>query len=127
MAIKSLNSVGGFSVKDVGTGDITIIINSNGNVSTPDLTVSGVSQLGDVANVKITGGLANYVLTTDGLGNLSWSTGGAPSTVIVAAWMPYLINTGEVYLVPDNRQGLFNLPIDIGDGTLEVEGILVEV
>ena len=126
MALKSLNSVGGFSVKDI-SGNTVIIIDSNGNVSTPDLTVSGVSQLGDVANVKITGGLANYVLTTDGLGNLSWSAGGAPSTVIVAAWMPYLINTGEVYLVPDNRQGLFNLPIDIGDGTLEVEGILVEV
>ena len=31
MAIKSLNSVGGFSVKD-GTGNIVIIIDSNGNV-----------------------------------------------------------------------------------------------
>lgn len=127
MAIKSLNSVGGFSVKDIVTGNITVIIDDSGNVSTPDLTVSGVSHLGDVANVKITGGVANYVLTTDGTGNLSWSAGGTPSTVIVAAWMPYLINTGEVYLVPDNRQGLFNLPIDIGDGTLEVDGILVEV
>ena len=125
MALKSLNSVGGFSVKDF-SGNTVIIIDSNGNVSTPDLTVTGVSRLGDVANVKITGGSANYVLTTDGTGNLSWSEG-AVATVIVAAWMPYTINTGEVYLVPNNRQGLFSIPIDIGDGTLEVDGILVEV
>ena len=37
MAIKSLNSVGGFSVKD-GTGNIVIIIDSNGNVITRLLT-----------------------------------------------------------------------------------------
>lgn len=127
MAIKSLNSVGGFSIKDVGTGDITIIIDSNGNVATPSLTVTGVSNLGDVSNVKITGGSANYVLTTDGLGNLSWSEGGSPTTTIIAAWMPYQINTGEIYLVPEDRQGLFSVPIDIGDGTLIVDGILVEV
>ena len=44
MAIKSLNSVGGFSVKDLN-GNASIIIDSNGNVSTPDLTVSGLSKL----------------------------------------------------------------------------------
>ena len=127
MAIKSLNSVGGFSIKDIGTGDITIVIDSNGNVNTPSLTVTGVSNLGDVSNVKITGGSANYVLTTDGLGNLSWSEGGAPTTTIIAAWMPYQINTGEIYLVPQYRQGLFSVPVDVGDGVLEIDGILVEV
>jgi len=37
------------------------------------LTVSGVTTLGSVANVKISGGSADYVLKTDGTGNLSWT------------------------------------------------------
>jgi hypothetical protein len=34
----------------------------------------GLINLGDVANVKISGGVNGYVLQTDGLGNLSWTT-----------------------------------------------------
>ena len=33
-------------------------------------------NLGNVANIHITGGLNGYVLSTDGAGNLSWSVGG---------------------------------------------------
>lgn len=77
MAIKSLNSVGGFSVKDLN-GNASIIIDSSGNVTTPDLVVTGLSNLGSVANIQIDGGLNGQVLSTDGAGNLSWksSTGG---------------------------------------------------
>jgi hypothetical protein len=45
-------------------------ITSLGNLST--LTVTGVTNLGNVSNVKILGGNANFVLSTDGTGNLSW-------------------------------------------------------
>jgi len=45
-------------------------ITSLGNLTS--LTVSGNSNLGNVGNVKILGGNANYVLSTDGSGNLSW-------------------------------------------------------
>lgn len=38
-------------------------------------TTSNVS-LGYVGNIHITGGINGYVLTTDGLGNLSWTAGG---------------------------------------------------
>ena len=42
-----------------------------------ELTVRGPVDLGSVANITITGGSANYVLSTDGVGNLSWQpTGG---------------------------------------------------
>jgi len=46
------------------------------------LTVSGVTNLGSVANINISGGSANYVLQTNGSGNLSWvaQTGGGGST-----------------------------------------------
>ena len=40
------------------------------------LNVNGSSNLGNVGNVKITGGTNGYVLTTDGLGNLDWAAGG---------------------------------------------------
>lgn len=40
------------------------------------LTVSGTVNLGAVANVKISGGIDGYVLTTDGAGNLTWQPAG---------------------------------------------------
>ncbi len=45
-----------------------------------NLTIPGISFLGDANNVKITGGQSNYVLTTDGLGNLTWTEKGSNST-----------------------------------------------
>lgn len=51
-------------------------ITSIGNLTS--LTVVGQTNLGNVANITIEGGNANYVLSTDGAGNLSWvaQTGG---------------------------------------------------
>ncbi len=40
-------------------------------------SAGGFISLGTVSNVQITGGAINYVLTTDGLGNLSWTPKGA--------------------------------------------------
>jgi hypothetical protein len=45
-------------------------ITTLGNLTS--LRVLGNTDLGQVSNIKITGGTANYVLSTDGLGNLSW-------------------------------------------------------
>ena len=55
-------------------------ITSIGNLTS--LNVVGVSNLGNVANVKILGGNANFVLSTDGTGNLSWveQSGGGSNT-----------------------------------------------
>jgi hypothetical protein len=52
-----------------------------GNLSPANLTVSTSANLGNVSNITITGGSANYVLSTDGAGNLSWvaQTGGGSS------------------------------------------------
>jgi hypothetical protein len=49
---------------------------ANTVVGANNLTVSSITRLGNVGNVKITGGSNNYVLTTDGTGNLSWGNGG---------------------------------------------------
>ena len=45
-------------------------ITNIGNLTS--LTVVGTSNLGNVGNITILGGNANYVLSTDGIGNLSW-------------------------------------------------------
>jgi hypothetical protein len=58
----------------------TVTVNTQSNITSvgtlAQLTVAGNSNLGAVSNVHITGGSANYVLTTDGTGNLSWNSGG---------------------------------------------------
>lgn len=53
-----------------------------GNFSPSNLAVSTSANLGAVGNVIITGGSANYVLTTNGSGTLSWAaqSGGGSST-----------------------------------------------
>lgn len=70
MAIKPLNSIAGYSV---GGNSIANIILANGDITTNNITTTGVANLGNVGNVVITGGSANYILKTDGSGNLSWT------------------------------------------------------
>jgi hypothetical protein len=68
---------------------LTITGNANiqGNLNVPTSAVLKVTgnanfsgspniNLGTLSNVRISGGLNGYVLTTDGLGNLTWSAGG---------------------------------------------------
>jgi hypothetical protein len=120
MALKPLNSVDGISV---GTEEIDVIY-ANGDVSAANLVVSGESNLGPVGNVIITGGTTGQVITTDGSGNLSFTT--ITVTSNRAAVMPYVISTGDSYIVEENFQGLFYEPIDI-EGEFEVDGILVDL
>jgi hypothetical protein len=122
MAIKSFNSIAGFSVND-NSGNTYIIIDGNGDVTTANITVSNSANLGSVSNVIITGGTANYVLTTDGAGNLSWAEGGGGTD---SGLMPFYIPAGQTYTISQYRQGLFSIPITI-DGDLVVDGILVQV
>jgi hypothetical protein len=112
-----------FNVKTgITSGNITLDADS-GNVSATNLTVTGSSNLGNIGNITITGGTSGQVVTTDGAGNLSFTS---PSSMASPAPMPYYIFTGEIYTIPVYFQGLFGTPITI-EGTLDVEGILVEV
>jgi hypothetical protein len=121
MGIRSFNSVGGFSVAETPVE----IVSNIGNVTPTNLDVSsGLSDLGAIGNITITGGSANQALLTDGAGNLSFGDSGIPAGS--AATMPYVINASETYTVGANLQGLFAEPIEI-DGTLDVEGVLIEV
>ena len=55
------------------TLDLTTNANILGNIVTGNITVNNRSNLGLVSNITITGGNANYVIITDGQGNLSWA------------------------------------------------------
>jgi len=69
-------SVGNLSISNtVANGQILAYdgnnwVNRGGNVG-------GLITLGTASNVRIDGGAINYILTTDGLGNLSWTPKGA--------------------------------------------------
>lgn len=120
MAVRPFNSIAGLSVGDPA---ITVV-QANGDVTTINLTANGISNLGPVANLILTGGSNGQALITDGNGNLSFGTVTSDSNR--AAPMPYLIPSGESYIVNENFQGLYSQTITI-DGELTVDGILVEV
>ena len=58
------------------------LISATGNVTGGNISVTGTSNLGSNANVKITGGTSGQALTTDGLGNLSWTTTTGGNTIL---------------------------------------------
>ena len=120
MAIRSFNSVGGFSVAETPVE----VISNVGNVTALNLAVTELSNLGAIGNVTITGGTTGQGIITDGSGGLSFgSTGQAANS---ATNMPYFIASGDNYVVNDNLQGLYSEVIDI-EGSLEIDGILIEV
>ena len=70
------------------------------SLQTPNLVVTASADLGDVGNVKITGGTSGYVLRTDGAGNLTW----VPQAAASAA--------GNVTEVQFNTAGVFAASAD---------------
>ena len=79
------NIVGNANIGNVGAtrfvGNLegTVLTNAQTNITSvgnlSGLTVNGISNLGPNGNVRITGGVANSFLMTNGTGNLSWNTG----------------------------------------------------
>jgi hypothetical protein len=121
MSTVAFNSVSGYTV---GQNPAKNIILANGDITTINFTANGVSNLGPISNVKITGGTSGQAITTDGSGNLTFTTVSGSSNL--AAPMPYYIATASSYSVSANFQGLFATPITI-DGTLAIDGILIDV
>ena len=50
-------------------------------LSVPSINISGLSNLGPVGNITITGGGSGYLLTTDGNGILNWQPPGSGSAI----------------------------------------------
>ncbi len=111
------------NVVTTANGNIILTVTETGANIAGTLDVTGVSNLGPIGNVRITGGSTGQLVRTDGNGNLTFID---PAVADSAAPMPYYIPVGETYYVPENFQGLFTVPIEI-DGAFEVNGILAEV
>lgn len=75
------------NITSVGTlTDLTVSGNLEATITTasqPNITslgtltgllVNGITGLGNIGNVKILGGAPNYIMKTDGTGNLTWAT-----------------------------------------------------
>lgn len=100
-------------------GNVTVqgSINANlGNVVVENLTVEGKTNLNSVGNVTITGGSNNYVLRTDGSGNLTWAN--IQSEIANAA--------GSNTYVQFNNNNLFgasaNFTYNSATNTLNIQG-----
>jgi cytoskeletal protein CcmA (bactofilin family) len=100
-------------------GNVTVngSINANlGNVEVENLVVEGKTNLNEVGNITITGGSNNYVLRTDGAGNLTWAN--IQSEIANAA--------GSNTYVQFNNDNLFgasaNFTFDNATNTLTVQG-----
>ena len=99
----SLSIAGNANVTTVQNGNTSIDVTANGSInftvagianiatlttqgfivnSNVDFSNASVTQLGPVSNVKITGGSNGQILTTDGTGNLVWSSSPADVTEI---------------------------------------------
>jgi trimeric autotransporter adhesin len=115
------------------TGNYTVNgINVSANTNTANLTANGIVNftstsnvsLGAVGNVKITGGSANYVLATDGTGNLSFTS----STVSIntssanATYYPLLGNASSGALV-SAYVSTTNLTFNPSTGQMTVQDI----
>ena len=108
--ILTVNQINANAFVGNGSQISNLVVNSANYVSQPvqanitslgtltELNVLGEINLGSVSNLHIFGGEANYVLTTDGLGNVSWEN------PITGNGLPGGSNTQVQY----NDSGLFN-------------------
>ena len=94
-------------------GGLIVVGNINANTSAN-------INLGTVTNIHITGGTSGYVLTTDGLGNLSWAAGGGGGNSSPGG------NTTQIQF---NNAGAFggsaNLTFNAGNNVLTLAGSLI--
>ena len=69
-------SVGNLNISNVTIDDGQVLVFDGNNWINRGGIAGGLITLGDVSNVKLTGGAVGYVLQTDGTGNLSWTPKG---------------------------------------------------
>ena len=88
-----------FTFKNVSVTSNTVSNNLSVNnaVTTKSIAVSTSANLGNVSNLKITGGSANLSLLTDGTGNLRW---GVPSVdtanTVISSAQPNITSVGTL-------------------------------
>ena len=77
-------SVGNLNISSANIANGQVLAYDGNNWVNRGGSAGGLITLGNISNVSITGGAINYILTTDGIGNLSWTPKGALYSNIVA-------------------------------------------
>jgi hypothetical protein len=77
--------------------------------------------------VRLAVGTDGQILTADATQTAGVKWAAASGTDVTDAFVPYYLTTGETFTVPEFRQALFVEPIELDGGTLDVEGLLIEV
>ena len=118
--ITSVGTLTSLTVSGAITGTLATAaqpnITSLGNLT--GLRVNGVSNVGPIGNLKITGGTNGYVIQTDGTGNLSWANlSSTLGNANVAG-----SNTQIQYNDGTNLAGSANLTFNAATSTLAVIG-----
>jgi len=100
---------------------------AGGNLSTSGrLTVSGISNLGAVGNVTITGGSSGYYLQTNGSGGLSWASipsGNGIANGTSNITIPAVNGNVVVYSAGNNTANITGTGVNVA-GTLSATGNL---
>jgi len=121
------NIAGGNVIGTVATANYAafagnIIIASQPNVTSvgtlTSLTVSGITDLGAVGNLRITGGNANYILQTDGTGNVTWTAPSSGAGTLTADVDSFTANGVQTAFT------LTNAPIGANYSIVVVQGIV---
>ena len=112
---------GNVNISVGGVANVAVFTNTGANLQS--LYVQGTSNLGPAGNLTITGGSNGQALITDGNGVLSFGNVASDQS---PAPMPIVIDSGNTLTIPANYQGLFGTPLTV-DGTLEVDGMLIDV
>ena len=92
----TISAVGNANIVTVtGTGvNVSGTLNTTGTASLGNLSISGNTTLPNIASIYLPGGTANYVIKTDGNGNLSWTS--------------MSVGTGNANISGSNTQLFFN-------------------
>lgn len=111
-----------------GLNASNVVVSTNANIFGNLRAVGNINfataanvNFGTIANIRIDGGLNGYVLTTDGLGNLSWSAGGGGS----GNGTPGGANTQLQYNAAGSFGGSPFLTFNDSENTLRVAGNLI--
>ena len=132
--ISTTGSITGANITSTAQIFVNGNVTSNNTIRTPllnvtttaniaNLTVSATANLGAPANIKISGGANNWVLTTNGSGNLIWApqsgAGGLPGGGNYSLqWNDNLTFAGDSNLLYDPTTGELSAPKFAGDGSL---------
>lgn len=111
-------TVGNINITPSTVGNGQLLAYDGSNWVNRGGTAGGLINLGEVSNVKISGGAIGYVLETDGLGNLSWTPKSSIISFIqtVSKASPAVVTTSQDNFLTDglritvtNAQGMTQL------------------